>query len=228
MLPSLIGGLLLTVARGQHAWTRMQRHAREQAEVGVGIVHRREARLQLGAGAPAARTGLAGADTGRPALMAAFNAGCRITPFAVCYTVLVMSTQRRHMSFRLAYAAAEQLADRARELGEKVTPLAERYVTEGLRMDRHPGIVFRDGAAGRRAALAGHRLDVWHVIETLQASDGDRQAAAAYLGLTFVQVQAAVAYYAAYREEIDDLIARNAEAAEREEAAWRRQQAAFR
>ena len=101
-------------------------------------------------------------------------------------------------------------------------------MTEGLRIGRHPRVVFREGAAGRRAALAAHRLDVWHVIETLLASGGDRQATAEYLGLTSAQVQAAVAYYVEYQEEIDDRITRNIEMAEREEAAWRRQQAAAR
>ncbi len=34
-------------------------------------------------------------------------------------------------------------------------------------MEEHPGIAFRDGPVGRRAALAGGP-DVWEVIETLQ------------------------------------------------------------
>ncbi len=34
-------------------------------------------------------------------------------------------------------------------------------------MDEHPGIVFRDGPTGRRAALAGGP-DVWEVIATLK------------------------------------------------------------
>ena len=131
------------------------------------------------------------------------------------------------MSLRLDSSVAEGLAERARETGEKVTPLAERYVAEGLRMDRHPGIVFRSGAGGRRAALAGHRLDVWQVIEAVRQAGGDATAAAASLLLSPAQIGAAVAYYAAFREEIDAWIARNAAMAEREEAAWRRQRTAF-
>jgi hypothetical protein len=38
--------------------------------------------------------------------------------------------------------------------GEAKSRTAERLIDEGLRMEDHPGIVFRDGPAGRRAALA--------------------------------------------------------------------------
>ena len=36
-------------------------------------------------------------------------------------------------------------------------------------MDDHPGIVFRDGTAGRRAGLAGGP-DVWEVIGALRST----------------------------------------------------------
>jgi hypothetical protein len=39
------------------------------------------------------------------------------------------------------------------------TTLAERYIEEGLRMDEHPLVYFREGASGRRPALLGTRLD---------------------------------------------------------------------
>ncbi|HJQ42001.1 MAG TPA: hypothetical protein VJ831_02855, partial [Jatrophihabitantaceae bacterium] len=32
---------------------------------------------------------------------------------------------------------------------------ANRFVDEGLRMEEHPGVVFRDGPTGRRAVLIG-------------------------------------------------------------------------
>lgn len=41
--------------------------------------------------------------------------------------------------------------------------LAEELIEEGLRMRRHTGVVFRDGATARRAALAGGP-DIWEVI----------------------------------------------------------------
>ncbi len=94
-------------------------------------------------------------------------------------------------------------------------------------MADHPGIVFRDGAAGRRAALAGHRLDVWMVVETVQQGGGDIEAAAEYLSISPGLVGAAIDYYADYRDEIDEWISSNAAMAEEAEAAWRRRQAAL-
>jgi len=137
-----------------------------------------------------------------------------------------MSTPPASRTVQLAPEVEADLAERARELGSGLTPLAERYVTEGLRMDRHPGIVFREAAGGRRAALAGHRLDVWQIIETVRDSGGDVTEAADYLGLSSTQMQAAIGYYAEFRREIDDWIARNTAAAEAAESAWRRQQVA--
>jgi hypothetical protein len=39
------------------------------------------------------------------------------------------------------------------------TTLAERHIEEGLRMDEHPLVYFREGASGRRPAPLGTRLD---------------------------------------------------------------------
>jgi uncharacterized protein (DUF433 family) len=105
-----------------------------------------------------------------------------------------------------------------------VNALAERYIAEGLRMDEHPQIVFREGALGRRAALAGTRLDVWQVMETVRNSGNSVEEAADYLDVPAEKVRAAVCYYAAYRDEVDDFAARATATAERAEAAWRAEQ----
>jgi hypothetical protein len=73
-------------------------------------------------------------------------------------------------SFRLENGLVENLQRRARARGESANALAGRSIDEGLRQEEHPLITFRDGAAGRRAAIAGTRLDVWQVIDTLRAS----------------------------------------------------------
>ena len=104
------------------------------------------------------------------------------------------------------------------------TTLAERYVEEGLRMDAHPGIVFRDGPAGRRAGLASGP-DVWEVIMVFLAEGRSAEGTAENLELPVRLVNAAVGYYADYREEIEDRIESNRKAAEEGEAAWRRRQA---
>lgn len=130
----------------------------------------------------------------------------------------------RQFSVRVATPTFDELERRACESGESRNALVERYIAEGVRTDEHPGISFRDGALGRRAALAGTRLDVWQVIETLRNSGNSVEETAEYLALAESKVRAAVHYYAAYREEVDDISAREAAAAERAEAAWRAEQ----
>jgi len=126
---------------------------------------------------------------------------------------------------RVGAALFADLQRRAHETAESRNALAERYINEGLRMDEHPGIHFRDGALGRRAALIGTRLDVWQVIETVREHGNSVDDAADYLGLPAPKVRAAVRYYAAYRDEVDELAQREAAVAERAEAAWHAEQA---
>lgn len=105
--------------------------------------------------------------------------------------------------------------------------LAERYVDEGLRMDAHPGIVFRDGPAGRRAALAAGP-DVWQLVQTISTVDARGEAAIAatadLLALAEFEIRIALRYYADFPEDVDERIRRNVEEADAAEAAWRRAQ----
>jgi len=123
-----------------------------------------------------------------------------------------------------------RLEARHRQRGEPKSRLAERLIDEGLRMEAHPGIVFRDGPAGRRPGLAGGP-DVWEVIETLRGTgrkgDAAIAATAEWGSLAIDQVRAAVAYYGEHREEIDAWIDTNREEAERARAAWERAQEAL-
>lgn len=105
--------------------------------------------------------------------------------------------------------------------------MAERYIEEAVRMADHPGIVFREGPAGRRAALAGTRLDVWAVVETVLAEKGNIQRAAKYFKMPPLVIQAAVDYYADYKDEIDAWIDSNAEIAADAQAAKSRSRAAI-
>ncbi len=131
----------------------------------------------------------------------------------------------RPRSFRLPDTLLSSLQERARERGESANAVAARYLEEGLRRDDHPLITFRDGAAGRRAALAGTRLDVSQVIDTLRESDNSVEATADYLGISEQAVRAAVRYYSEFQNEIDEWRERVRAIAEREEEAWRREQA---
>jgi uncharacterized protein (DUF433 family) len=128
-------------------------------------------------------------------------------------------------SFRFDDSLLAALEERARERGESATAVAERFLREGLRREDHPLITFREGAAGRRAALIGTRLDVAQVIETLRESDNSVEAAAEYLEIPEASVRAAVRYYAEFQDEVDAWRELVQAIADREEEAWRREQA---
>lgn len=120
-----------------------------------------------------------------------------------------------------------RLKQEARAAGVSASALAERLIDEGLRSRRHPLITFRGGPAGRRAALVGGP-DVWEVIE---ATVGGEVPVAERIGRTAellelreAQVQAALAYYAEFTDEVDAEIAENRAAADDAEKAWRQQQ----
>jgi hypothetical protein len=136
----------------------------------------------------------------------------------------------RQFSARLNDSVLSRLERRGARVGLNKSRLAEQYIDEGMRMDDHPGIVFRDGPAGRRAGLSSGP-DVWEVIAAIRASDHDSEdaltAAAEWSNLTLAQMRAAVGYYAEYGQEIDERIARNVEEADAAEQRWRREQNAL-
>jgi uncharacterized protein (DUF433 family) len=137
---------------------------------------------------------------------------------------------RQGTSLRLRPDLREALAERAREAGTSASALYERYLDEGLRQERHPLVLFRAGEGGRRPVLAGTRLTVAQVIETLKATDGATDAerirdTAEYLAIPVPYVVASIRYYADYKDEIDTWRRQVAEAAAREREAWQREQA---
>ena len=133
------------------------------------------------------------------------------------------------LSVRLNPRVIEALRSRAAQTGEPRSTLAQRYIEEGLRMEAHPGIIFRPGSNGRRAGLI-RGPDVWQVIDVLRgygSGDAAIQAAADWLSLDPREIRVAVRYYAAHTEEIDEWIRLNDEAADQLEAQLRREQDAL-
>jgi hypothetical protein len=143
---------------------------------------------------------------------------------------MARSSTQKPFSIRMSERTLDRLDLGARRRGEAKARTAERLIDEGLRMEDHPGIAFRDGPSGRRAALAAGP-DVWEVIETLNGTglSGEHAIAAAaeWGNLTPAQVRAAVRYFADYRDEVDGRILLNRQEAERQRAAWERTQAAL-
>lgn len=109
------------------------------------------------------------------------------------------------------------LRERSVQSGEPLVRLAQRYIDEGMQRDRHPGIVFRDGPAGRRAVVIGGP-DVWEVIVAARGAPerGDLlvDAMAGRMGVASERIRTAVRYYAEYPEDVDrfiDMVEREAE-----------------
>lgn len=118
-----------------------------------------------------------------------------------------------NVSVRLDEGLAERLRVRSRAAGESLSDRLRRYADEGARRDEHPLVTFRDGPAGRRAGVIGGP-DVWEIalyLDELTAGGLSGAEAAQQLMSDGIaappQVDAAVAYRAAYPDEIDARIA---------------------
>ena len=128
------------------------------------------------------------------------------------------------LSIRFDEGVLARLRRRAQATpGATPSGLAQRLVDEGLRMAEHPGVLFKDGPSGRRAALA-LGPDVWEVVKFLREIDERGpdavSAAGEVLGLSEAQVRIAMHYYSEYAEEIEDEIAQADEESLAAETAW--------
>ncbi len=119
---------------------------------------------------------------------------------------------RTTTSFRLDDDLREHLLALAEHEGLSLTSLVERMLREGLAVAEHPGIVFKGGPSGRRAALAGGP-DVWEIVAALRHTSGGEAervgTVAAEFGIHERQAVIALNYAAAHREEIEARISAN-------------------
>ena len=123
----------------------------------------------------------------------------------------------RPTSFRLPEELLGRIEAESRSVGASITQLVSSLLDEGLKTRRFPGVVYRNGLLGRRAALVGGP-DVWEVVRDLAAAPGrgmDRvESLVAETGLTTASVLLAANFYASFPEEIDALIEADEHAAE--------------
>jgi hypothetical protein len=132
------------------------------------------------------------------------------------------------LSIRFSPSLLARLRQRANAMtGASAAGLAQRLIDEGLRMADHPGVIFKDGPSGRRAALA-YGPDVWEVIKFLREVDergpAAIDAAAEVFAVDTSRISTVISYYGDYFDEIDAEIAEADEASAHAEAAWRVQQ----
>ena len=137
---------------------------------------------------------------------------------------------QKPFSIRMSPRTLARLGVGAQRRGEAKSRTAERLIDEGLRMEDHPGIVFKDGPTGRRAALV-MGPDVWEVVKTLKETGPAQEQAIAgamfWGNLSRAQVEVAIRYYGDFPEEVDARIAFNHEETDRQYAAWKRTQDAL-
>jgi hypothetical protein len=132
------------------------------------------------------------------------------------------------MSLRFTPSLLSRLRHRAQAMiGVSIAGLAQRLIDEGLRMADYPGVIFKDGPSGRRAALA-YGPDIWEVVKFLREVDergpAAVDAAAEVFAVDASRISTATSYYADYSDEIDAEITDADEASRRAEDAWRVQQ----
>jgi hypothetical protein len=95
-------------------------------------------------------------------------------------------------------------------------------------MEAHPGIVFVKTVTGERRAALSAGPQVWTVAEAWQQHPARQRSAAAVaatLGLSVRDVESALAYWAEFRDEIDELIQRHYTEQDEALAAWERRRA---
>ncbi|HZU77243.1 MAG TPA: hypothetical protein VFA70_10800 [Dehalococcoidia bacterium] len=80
--------------------------------------------------------------------------------------------------------------------------MATTSIDEAERMRRFPGIEFVDGPTGRRAHFPG-TMDLREVVQAFRLCNGNREFMLRNFELTPEQIETALAYYAAYPDEID-------------------------
>ena len=131
------------------------------------------------------------------------------------------------VSIRFDPTLLERLRRRAAAQDTTPSGLAQRLVDEGLRVQENPGIVFRDGPSGRRAALVAGP-DVWEITSAIKNSSARSDAAIAAtadeMGLSPAQVKTALDYYSNHPDEIEGQIAENERSAVEALRAWETQQ----
>lgn len=120
------------------------------------------------------------------------------------------------------------LAAYARRIGAKKSTVVVRALREWLRMEAHPGVVYVKTVTGERRAALASGPQVWTVAEAWQQHPSRQRSpaeVAATLGLAIRDVDTALAYWAEYRDEIDDLIDQHHASQDEALAAWERRRA---
>jgi len=95
------------------------------------------------------------------------------------------------------------VAEIAAKSGQDVQSLVAEMVTEAVKLRHVPTIHFEDGAVGRRACVPGTGIPVWEIAEYYEYVERDFKEL--HRGFDWIekhQLEAALAYYDAFPEDI--------------------------
>jgi hypothetical protein len=106
------------------------------------------------------------------------------------------------MSLRVATEVKLELERIARRFGTSPATLGADFLTQGVRMAKHPAVEFRQTPAGRMAYIRGVRLPVWLAVETVEDCGGNAEKAAKLLRLPVLLLKGALLYANAFPDEI--------------------------
>jgi uncharacterized protein (DUF433 family) len=113
-------------------------------------------------------------------------------------------------SLRIPQDTVQEIERIASESGRDFSSVTKDLLSEAIKMHKCPGIFFAEGVSGRRPRVGGTGIEVWEVIANYKSLDQDyKRLQTAYHWLTEQQLRAAIGYYRAYSEEVDDQIERN-------------------
>jgi len=126
------------------------------------------------------------------------------------------------MQIEIPDELAAAVAGVAEKTGQDVESLAAEMVTEAIKMRRVPGILFADGATGRRARVGGTGIEVFEVIDRYEGVGRDRlRLQQLFHWLDPHQIQQALDYYEAFPEDIRPYLLTEEEEIAAMEKLWR-------
>lgn len=132
-------------------------------------------------------------------------------------------------SLRMDDDTRQELIEHAERSDLSPSKLVNRYVKEGLRMDKHPAIGFKTTPQGRRGVLVSRPgVQVIDIIGTWQGERQDVAATARYFQITEDDVQAVLRCYADYKDEIDQDLKAHLEAQENYQRVLKQREARIR
>ena len=121
---------------------------------------------------------------------------------------IIMGSAQKSM--RIPEKMLKEIEEIARESGKDFSAMAKELLEEAVKMHRCPGIVFSEGVSGKKARIAGAGLEVWEVIANYKSvGENFERLKTTYHWLSELQLRAALGYYGAYPDEIEELIEKN-------------------